>query len=155
MNNENIVTLPDGEEFVVDLMSIEENNRSFLGREAVRRSDLSLVRDETWREGVRKGALTAHEPSLSPMSVAMGMQRAAVAMRARCKGARRPRNYWRLALFNGAPRAKERAVPNQNKRLLQSYSACTPTACSTRSTGTGLLHTHATRGGVPNARGAS
>lgn len=72
MNNENIVTLPDGEEFVVDLMSIEENNRSFLGREAVRRSDLSLVRDETWREGVRKGALTAHEPSLFSMRVLLG-----------------------------------------------------------------------------------
>lgn len=76
MNNGNTVIMADGMEFVVDLMSLKKHdNGRLLGREVVKHSDLSLMRDETWLEGVRKGALTPLEPSLFDMDIVLGDRR--------------------------------------------------------------------------------
>lgn len=76
MNNLNTVIMADGSELVVDIMSLEEDDDGrLLGREVVQRSDLSLVRDETWLEGVRKGLLTPLEPSHFAMDIVPGDRR--------------------------------------------------------------------------------
>jgi hypothetical protein len=76
VNNENTVIMADGRELVVDLMSLKQGDDGrLLGREVVRSSDLSLVRDETWLEGVRKGTLPAVEPSLFSMNIVPGDRR--------------------------------------------------------------------------------
>ncbi len=76
MNNGKTVIMADGSELVVDLMSLKKGDDGrFLGREVVQLSDLNLVRDETWLDGVRKGALTPLEPSVFSMNIVPGDRR--------------------------------------------------------------------------------
>lgn len=73
MNNQNTAIMAGGRTLVVDVISLkEDDNGSLLGREVVQRSDLNLMRDETWLEGVRKGELTPLEPSHFSMNVVPG-----------------------------------------------------------------------------------
>jgi hypothetical protein len=67
----NTVHLANGEQLVVDLITSSDNPR-LLGRESVLTSDLALARDETWREGMRAGALGLQDPVSFSMEVKPG-----------------------------------------------------------------------------------
>ena len=68
----NTVRLTSGDELVLDLLEADEGDARLLGRVPVASGDLALMRDETWREGVRAGALAPVDIRRYSMQVVAG-----------------------------------------------------------------------------------
>jgi hypothetical protein len=66
------VILPTGNELVLDLLANNDGSR-VLGRTSLATTDLALARDETWREGVRSGALEPLDLDQFMLQVVPGM----------------------------------------------------------------------------------